>query len=79
MHRTPTPTVIRLRADAFAAWAARKGLETEGAQAEHIGIDRATLSRVRRGEIAPGEKFIAALLAASGRKFEQLFEIAEAS
>jgi transcriptional regulator with XRE-family HTH domain len=75
MHRTPTPTVIRLRADAFAAWAARLELETESAQAERIGIDRATLSRVRRGEIVPGEKFIAAMLAAYDGTFEEMFEV----
>lgn len=74
MH-TPTPTVIRLRADAFAAWAARLGLETEAAQAERIGVDRATLSRIRRGEIVPGEKFIAAVLAAYDGTFEEIFEV----
>jgi hypothetical protein len=77
MPSSPPATVIRLRPDAFAAWAARLGLETEGAQAEHIGVDRTTLSRVRRGDIIPGERFIAAVLAASGCKFEKLFEVVQ--
>lgn len=79
MHSTSPPAVVRLRADALAEWAAREGLGSEVAQAERIGIDRSTLSRVRRGEITPGERFIAAILAATGAKFEYLFEIAEAS
>lgn len=74
MHTPPT-AVIRLRADAFAEWAGREGLETEGAQAERIGVDRSILSRIRRGETSPGEKFIAAALAAYDGKFEDLFEI----
>lgn len=80
MHSTSPPTTtVRLRLDAFAGWAAGAGLSTEGEQAERIGVDRTTLSRVRRGEVAPGEKFIAAVLTATGAKFEQFFEIAEAS
>ena len=51
------------------------GLATEKAQAEHIGVDRATLSRIRRGEIAPGERFIAAMLAVCDVTFEELFEV----
>jgi len=74
MPSSPTAAVIRLRPGAFAAWARSLGLETEGAQADHIGVDRTTLSRVRRGEIIPGERFIAAVLAAGG-KFESLFEV----
>lgn len=79
MHSTSPTAVIRLRADAFAEWAARQQLETAGAVAEFIRVDRTTLSRVLSGEIVPGEKFIAAVLAASGLRFEYLFEIAEAS
>lgn len=79
MHSTSPPATVRLRLDVFAGWAARTGLSTEGEQAERIGVDRTTLSRVRRGEVAPGEKFIAAVLTATGAKFEQFFEIAGAS
>jgi len=75
MHSPSPPAVIRLRADAYDAWTAREKLGSEFAQAERIGIDRSGLNRVRRGETVPGEKFIAALLAASGMAFEELFEV----
>jgi transcriptional regulator with XRE-family HTH domain len=76
MHSTSPPAVIRLRPDAFAAWAQEQELPSESAQAERVGVDRATLSRVRRGVIVPGEQFIAAVLAATGKPFEELFEVA---
>jgi transcriptional regulator with XRE-family HTH domain len=65
--------------DALAVWADAQKLAGETQQAERIGIDRATLNRVRRGVMAPGEQFIAAVLTATGGKFEEFFEIAEAS
>lgn len=79
MPSTPATTVIRLRADAFAAWMARLRIGTYAQQAEHIGVDASTLRRVRRGEIVPGEQFIAACLAKYDGPFEDLFEIAVAS
>lgn len=79
MHSTSPPATATLRAEAFADWAAREGLATEGAQAERIGVDRTTLSRVRRGDVRSSGQFIAAVLTATGGKFEEFFEIAEAS
>ena len=70
----PAPA-IRLRADAWAAWAAGEDLASETAQARRIGHSQTTLNRILRGEVAPGEKFIAAALAATGMKFEDLFKI----
>lgn len=78
MQSTSPPTVIRLRADAFAAWAASKGLGSEHAQAKRIGVAQTTLNRILRGTVAPGEQFIAAVLTATGAKFEKYFEIAVA-
>jgi transcriptional regulator with XRE-family HTH domain len=75
MH-TPTAAVIRLREDAFSAWAASRGLESASAAAEFLGVSHTTLTRVLSGETDPGEKFIAAALAATGSKFEELFEVA---
>jgi lambda repressor-like predicted transcriptional regulator len=75
---TPAP-VIRLRADVWAAWASREDLVSEAAQARRIGHSQTTLNRILRGDVAPGEKFIAAALAVTGCKFEHLFEITEAS
>ena len=48
-------------------------------QAEHLGLHRAQVYRVVGGSAAPGERFIAAVLAKYDRAFEDLFEIAEAS
>jgi len=79
MTSTPSAPVIRLRDDALVKWAERQGLPSETAVAERIGIGQPTLNRIRRGEVAPGEKFIAAVLSATGAKFERFFEIAEAS
>ena len=79
MHSTSPPATATLRAEAFASWAAREGLATEGEQAARIGVARTTLSRVRRGDVRPSGQFIAAVLTASGSKFEELFEIAGAS
>ena len=75
MSSTSPPAVIRLRADAFDAWAAGQGLGSEAAQAERIGVSQPQLNRVLNGSVAPGEKFIAAVLTASGRKFEEIFEV----
>lgn len=74
---TPSPA-IRLRLDVWNAWATGQNLASETAQARRIGHSQTTLNRILRGEVAPGEKFIAAALAATGAKFEDLFEIAEA-
>lgn len=75
MHSTSPPAEIRLRTDAFDAWVASQGLASDTAAAERIGVSQPQLSRVLSGSVAPGEKFIAALLAATGRKFEQMFEV----
>lgn len=79
MQSTSPSTVIRLRADVFAAWAAGKGLGSEVAQAKRIGVASTTLNRILRGDVAPGEQFIAAVLTATGGKFEEYFEIAESA
>lgn len=79
MINTQTPPVVRLKADAWAAWMDRLKLATENQQAGYLGISRANLGKVRKGEIKPGEQFIAACMAKYDGTFEALFEIAEAS
>ena len=80
MHSTPTATVIRLRTDRFNQRARELGLASNLACAEYIGIDQSTLGRIRRGEVLPGERFIAACLSSKfARSFEGLFELGEAS
>lgn len=44
-------------------------------QAVFAGVSRSQLYRVLNGETAPGEQFIAAVLAKTGAKFEELFEV----
>lgn len=73
MEETTSPA-IRLRGDAWTAWTTRHRLAGVDAQAEHLGISRAQLYKVLNGSVAPGERFIAAVVAAGGR-FEQLFEV----
>lgn len=53
-----------------------KGVKTDTARAEVIGVNPATYSRVIRGQTAPGEVFIAGTLAAFPElAFEDLFEV----
>jgi hypothetical protein len=79
MHTQPA-TVIRLRTDRFERRAKELNLATNVACAEFIGVDHSTLGRIRRGEVLPGEKFIAACLASKfAASFEWLFELGEAA
>lgn len=41
-----------------------------------MGVDTGTAYRVEAGKVLPSAKFIAALLIASGKPFEDLFEVA---
>lgn len=70
------PAVIRLRTDRMNEIAAARGLASDAARAQHIGVDRSTYSRVIRGEVIPGERFIAECLRAfPDLKFDDLFEL----
>lgn len=70
------PAVIRLRVDRIDEIATARGLATDSARAEHIGVDRSTYSRIRNGEIIPGERFIAECLRAfPDLRFEDLFTV----
>lgn len=79
MSSTQAQATVRLKGDAYAAWMTRLKLVTEDQQADYLNVARATIGRARRGEIIPGERFIAACLAKFDGKFEDLFEIAGAS
>lgn len=68
---------IRLRLSQYRKFSALKGWTTDEAAAEAIGVNPATVSRVRRGLTAPGERFIAGVLAAIPEvEFSDLFEVA---
>lgn len=43
--------------------------------ARRIGVDRATAYRVDEGKADPSPKFIAGLMLATGKRFEDLFDI----
>lgn len=51
------------------------GWETLTDAARACGLSHTTLLRVERGEVAPGHRVIAAMLAATGEPFERLFTI----
>lgn len=73
VRQTQVPSV-RLRSGAFRAWMTRLNLGSVDDQAGHLGISRAQLYQVIAGA-TPGEKFIAAVVAAGGT-FDDLFEVA---
>lgn len=72
---------IRLRTGQYRKYAALKNWTTDRKAAEAIGVQPSTLSRVLRGAsdsrgTAPGEQFIAGLLAAFPElDFSDLFEV----
>ena len=70
-----SPT-IRLRPEAFTPDALAShgwGSPTEAARA--CGVNGSTLRRAIAGEIAPGERLIAALLDGTGSSFDELFTV----
>ena len=70
---------VRLRPEKLDELAEERRLAGTTQIAELLGIDRASVHRVRSGESNPGERFIAAALSAFDVDFDDLFEIAEAS
>ncbi len=80
MHSTPKAPVIRLRRDRFHERARQLKLTSNLACARYIGISSQQLGRILNGDVAPGEQFIAACLNSKfASKFEQLFELGDAS
>jgi hypothetical protein len=72
----PRPSV-RLRTAQFRRYAEARGLNTDVEIAGHTRLARTTVFRLLRGDVDPGERIIAAFLAAfPDRHFEDLFEIA---
>jgi DNA-binding XRE family transcriptional regulator len=47
--------------------------------ARRVGVNRATAYRIDEGMADPSPKFIAGLIHVSGKKFEDLFDIAAAA
>lgn len=68
--------LIRLRKDRLRDLADSRGLKNDAALAAHLGVPQSTVMRLLKGSSSPGEKTIAAVLAAfPGIKFEALFEV----
>lgn len=73
---------IRLRTGQFRKYCNLAGLKTDQAKADAIGVNASTLSRILRGDTAPGERFIAGVLHAFADyelDFADLFEVIDDS
>lgn len=69
---------IRLRTGQYRKYAALKGWTTNAQAAAAVGVTEPTIGRVLTGKRAPGEQFIAGLLAALPElDFSDLFEVVE--
>lgn len=68
---------LRLRSEMVAKIRGWKGLRTDAALAEVMGIDAGNLSRVLRGKQQPGAKFIASLCSALEAELDDLFEVVQ--
>lgn len=67
---------VRLRRATWDRETLERGLRTDADCAYLLRTSQSTISRVKNGEVEPGQKFIsAALWRFSGLKFEDLFEI----
>ncbi len=66
---------LRLKTEMVTKIRGWKGLTTDTALADAMGIDAGNLSRVLRGKQQPGPKFIASLCAALDAELADLFEV----
>jgi len=70
------PAPIRMRLDLFDRIAGDRGWRNDTDKAKGIGVDPSVLGRVRRGEVAPGVRFIAGVLTAMPNwPFNELFVV----
>lgn len=69
---------VKLRHEMWERRMKAKGLDSDLARAQCIGVSRWTVKRVQAGEIVPGERFVAAVLGTfDDLKFEEIFEVVE--
>lgn len=77
--QTPPAVGLRFRAGQFRLYGKARGIVTDAEIAAATGLDRSTVYRLLSGGAAPGERTIAAILAAfPDRRFEDFFEVAAA-
>ncbi|MFE7868807.1 helix-turn-helix transcriptional regulator [Micromonospora sp. HUAS LYJ1] len=69
-----TPSPIRLRTDRFDQLLASLA-ETEQDRAQLLGMDRATLWRIRRGRVTPTLDVAMRMAAVCGTTVDELFEV----
>jgi hypothetical protein len=71
-----TAAALRFRASLFRRYAATQGLATDAEIAAATGLDRSTVGRLLRADVAPGHRIIAAILSSfPDRRFEDFFEV----
>lgn len=70
------PAPIRMRLDLFDRIGVGRGWRNDTDKARGIGVDPSVFGRVRRGEVAPGVRFIAGVLHALPEwPFHELFVV----
>jgi len=71
-------STLSLRKDKLAAYRRLAGITTDQELARRIGMDPSSVSRILKGNQAPGARFIAGLVAIFGADlFPDLFEVVE--
>lgn len=68
---------LSIDAERFEALRADQGLDLDKDLATALGVSKSTVSRIVRGEAAPGVGFIAAALQTFPVKFEDIFEVVD--
>ncbi len=71
-------STIKLNAERIREICGERGVQTDQAFAEIIGVNKGTASRVLNGQ-APGPKFISSVLLHLPVKFEDVFQVVEES
>lgn len=71
----PASASIRLRRDVVQALREARGLGSDTALAQAMGVNRSSVSRVLRGVSQPGPRFIAHLCVALGAPMHELFTL----
>jgi DNA-binding XRE family transcriptional regulator len=75
MQQAARPT-IKLRGNRLRVQARKLGITSDTALADHLGVARTTVVRMYKGDLTPGENFIAAALTAfPDLRFEDLFQV----
>lgn len=71
---TKHPT-LEVKWDAVRLLREYKGLESDVALAQAMGVDRSSISRVTNGKSQPGPRFMAGLCIALGAKLDHIFVV----